>query len=460
MTEIFDIVQLMEKSAVTRLSKDYEGKLLNKIKDSFTSNEQQLFATSFYGFLNFDSKKDFVIDFDDAWKWMGYTRKDNAKSVLKKHFIEEVDYKVKFLLLQPQEQKDADGIDVETRGGSNKEEIFLTINTFKKFCLKSGTKKADEVHDYFIKLEELLHETLDEESKELRNQLESVERKFGDLHEKHFKLEENHKRILYKRVKHTLKRGGCVYIIKDRNKEVTEDGTCDYVFGNCKNLQSREQTYYTYLNPELAYVMFTPDYLFMETCVKKKYKKNLKSNERIDNVNLEEMIDLLESTAKLLSIEYTSHRNEEELYEDKEDEDKEDEEKEDDEIIDEEDETKEAEIITKKCTKCLETRDISSFNKDKSRKGGYHSSCKICEKETKKQYKNKKDAEFVPLTEKRCSLCEQVKEIAKFSKHLYNKDGYVNNCLDCCQEITNKARKNDKEKGIRYKCNNCFIKCN
>ena len=156
MTEIFDIVQLMEKNAITRLSKDYEGKLLNKIKYSFTSKEQQLFASSFYGFLNFDSKKDFVIDFDDVWKWMGYTRKDNAKSVLKKHFIDEVDYKVKTLLLRPQEQKDESDIDVETRGGYNKEEIFLTINTFKKFCLKSGTKKADEVHDYFIKLEELL----------------------------------------------------------------------------------------------------------------------------------------------------------------------------------------------------------------------------------------------------------------------------------------------------------------
>jgi phage anti-repressor protein len=163
--------------------------------------------------------------------------------LLEKYFIIDTDYKVQTLLRQVAEQKDADDIDVDTRGGHNKEEIFLTINTFKKFCLKSGTKKADEVHDYFIKLEELLHETLDDESKELRNQLQSVERKFGDLHEKHFKLQENHKRILYKRVKHKLKRGGCVYIIKDRNKEVTEDGTCDYVFGNCKNLQSREQTY-------------------------------------------------------------------------------------------------------------------------------------------------------------------------------------------------------------------------
>ena len=34
----------------------------------------------------------------------------------------------------------------------------MTINTFKKLCLKSNTKKADEINDYFIKLEESLQE--------------------------------------------------------------------------------------------------------------------------------------------------------------------------------------------------------------------------------------------------------------------------------------------------------------
>ena len=26
----------------------------------------------------------------------------------------------------------------------------MTINTFKKFCLKAGTKKTDEIHDYYL----------------------------------------------------------------------------------------------------------------------------------------------------------------------------------------------------------------------------------------------------------------------------------------------------------------------
>jgi phage anti-repressor protein len=37
-----------------------------------------------------------------------------------------------------------------TKGGQNKEIFMLTIDTLKKFCVKAGTKKADEIHDYFI----------------------------------------------------------------------------------------------------------------------------------------------------------------------------------------------------------------------------------------------------------------------------------------------------------------------
>jgi hypothetical protein len=60
--------KMEEKNSITRLSKEYEHKLLNKIKDTFTDNQQQLFISSFYCYLNYHSKKDFVVDFDDTWK--------------------------------------------------------------------------------------------------------------------------------------------------------------------------------------------------------------------------------------------------------------------------------------------------------------------------------------------------------------------------------------------------------
>ena len=35
---------------------------------------------------------DFVIDFDSVWKWLGFTRKDNAKRLLDKFFVVNIDY--------------------------------------------------------------------------------------------------------------------------------------------------------------------------------------------------------------------------------------------------------------------------------------------------------------------------------------------------------------------------------
>ena len=137
--------------------------MLNKIKDTFTDIQQQLFVSSFYCFLNYDSKKDFIVNFDHIWKWLGFSRKDHAKTVLNKNFVIDSDYKVENIIPE---------VSGKIEKGRPCEKIMLTVNAFKKFCLKAGTKKADEVHDYYIKLEELLHETLNEESNELRKQLE------------------------------------------------------------------------------------------------------------------------------------------------------------------------------------------------------------------------------------------------------------------------------------------------
>ena len=159
-----NIVNLIENNPITRLSKDYNIKLLIKIKDQFTDFEQQLFLSSFYCYLNYHSNNDFVIDLDNIWKWLGFSVKIKAKSLLEKHFKENIDYK-KSLYDSAQQT-------THTKGGQNKEIFMLNINTFKLFCIKSETKKADEIHKYFIKIEEIIHETINEESIELKLQLE------------------------------------------------------------------------------------------------------------------------------------------------------------------------------------------------------------------------------------------------------------------------------------------------
>jgi hypothetical protein len=127
-------------------------------------------------YLNYNSKTDFVVDFDNVWKWTGFTRKDNAKRVLEKNFTNHIDFNIKKSdIIHEETAPQVGGIFPEpVNGGQNKETIMLTVNTFKKFCLKANTKKADEIHEYYIKLEELLHETLNEETEELRLQLENT----------------------------------------------------------------------------------------------------------------------------------------------------------------------------------------------------------------------------------------------------------------------------------------------
>ena len=158
-----DIVNLIETNPITKLNGNYQSKLIEKVKTHFTDYEQQMFVASFYCYLNYN-KSDFVIDLDNIWRWLGFASKFNSKRLLEKCFIIEKDYKI--LLLTKEKQSD------DTRGGHNKETFMLTIETFKKYCMKAGTKKADEIHDYFIKLEEILQEIIKEESNELKLQLE------------------------------------------------------------------------------------------------------------------------------------------------------------------------------------------------------------------------------------------------------------------------------------------------
>jgi hypothetical protein len=200
-----DIVNLIESNPITKLNGDYQSKLIEKVKNNFTNYEQQLFLSSFYCYLKYDSKNDFVIDLDNVWKWLDFSQKYNAKCVLEKNFYINKDYKI----FAPE----VAGAKKDTRGGHNKEIIMLNVETFKKFCLKAGTKKADEVHEYFIKLENIMFEITKEESEELKKQVMQLENKNKETEEKIIK--QNEKTLLEK----FSYKCSLVYIIKVKTYE-------------------------------------------------------------------------------------------------------------------------------------------------------------------------------------------------------------------------------------------------
>ena len=180
-----NIVELIEKNPISKLSKAYNSKLIHKIKENFTGFEQQLFVSSFYCYLNYDKNIDFVIDLDDIWKWLGFQQKINAKMLLEKYFKLDIDYKnLAFVttkassndekLLNLKDKQDSIKF-IKQNGGHNKQTILLTIKCFKSLCLKAQTKKAGEIHEYYMKMEEVLHQIVEDETDELRLQLEQKE---------------------------------------------------------------------------------------------------------------------------------------------------------------------------------------------------------------------------------------------------------------------------------------------
>ena len=125
-----NIVELIENHPISKLTRTYNVKLLDKIKANFSDAEQQLFIGSFYCYLNYDTKKDFVVDLDNVWKWMGFSQKIHASVLLDKLFLVDIDYKSfappiggataeSCLLSPPREQKG--------RGGHNIKKIMMTI---------------------------------------------------------------------------------------------------------------------------------------------------------------------------------------------------------------------------------------------------------------------------------------------------------------------------------------------
>ena len=279
--EQLDIVKLIENNPITKLSNDYNVKLLTKIKTNFTDFEQQLFLSSFYCYLNHHPINDFVIDLDHVWKWLDFCQKQRAKELLEKYFVIDKDYIC--LLTAESEQK-------KGRGGHNVKKIFLNINTFKKICLKAGTKKADEIHDYYIKLEELIQDVIKEECVELKTQLENKNKQI----ENNIKLLENvekekedlkEKTILEQFPLNTQ----CIYIGLVDNKTFGKPNSKMYQetvikFGQSNNLNERIKIHKkTYDNFRLYAAFKVKNKIEIENCIKKHLL--LKNRLRIITIN-------------------------------------------------------------------------------------------------------------------------------------------------------------------------------
>jgi hypothetical protein len=113
-----------------------DNKLFKLIKENFNDSDMEIFYKNYELYIK--SKDDdniFYINFDEIYKWLGFSSRDTAKKLLMKTFIIDVDY--------------------EINNKCNK--ILLTINCYKKFCLIADTKEGYKIHNYYIKMQEIIY---------------------------------------------------------------------------------------------------------------------------------------------------------------------------------------------------------------------------------------------------------------------------------------------------------------
>ena len=130
------------------------------------SNINKDFIRDFFGIQKNkenEKYKPFTIDLDDIAYWLdagkGHLKNTLLKNYLNKfdYIILQIEYNDNGLLASKRKQKKDEG----NRGGHNKELILLTSECFKMLCMRSKTKKANKVRQYYIDLEKLIDQYKD-----------------------------------------------------------------------------------------------------------------------------------------------------------------------------------------------------------------------------------------------------------------------------------------------------------
>jgi phage anti-repressor protein len=99
----------------------------------------------------YSSTDQYPVDFDQAWQWLDYSRKDAAKRVLlNSGFIEGTDFHIN------EESDNHAGLSVQEKAVlARKENIFLTVDCLKLWAMMAGTQKGKEVRLYFLECEKI-----------------------------------------------------------------------------------------------------------------------------------------------------------------------------------------------------------------------------------------------------------------------------------------------------------------
>lgn len=104
------------------------------------------FIDEFFGILQNKSNEEFPINIESVAKLL-HSPKNALFKTLDKSYIRNEDYTVENVSQDERHQG---------RGGSNKVVVKLTIDCFKRFCMRSRTARSELVRTYFIEVDNFI----------------------------------------------------------------------------------------------------------------------------------------------------------------------------------------------------------------------------------------------------------------------------------------------------------------
>jgi phage anti-repressor protein len=159
------------KSSNTTFSLNVQTQLVEKLNTNFTEEEQQWYVANLYMYLNYHPTNDYPINLENVYKMLGFANKGNAMKTIKSNFTKDEDYKV--ALFHTEKRKN--------EGGYNKEDIMLNVDTFKNLCMIAKTEKGKQIRKYYVKLENVYNETINDEIRQSKQELIKTQKELVTL---------------------------------------------------------------------------------------------------------------------------------------------------------------------------------------------------------------------------------------------------------------------------------------
>lgn len=219
---------------------------------------------------------DFIVDADNAAKWLNIQKYVVIKT-LKESYRENIDFTIEKSTIKRTKY-----------GGNNYKKVLLTPDCFKRLCMRSRSKRAEEVRTYFIQLESLLVRYKSVLMKGMNAEIREMERSL--------------------KPKDPKDRAGYIYVIKVRSNMDSV-----YKIGRTKNLTQRLATYATGTvdGVEVVFKFRTESHKKTEGCFKALMKSHqLRKYKEVYQADLDmikEIIQGCDDTAKYVRV-YTNTR--------------------------------------------------------------------------------------------------------------------------------------------------------